>query len=161
MFSLITVTEATSTAFAGTDSKKDLCKENGGEREDGVCDFKSDDEDKADQFMKDVEKIEEFEDEKAALEDDLCDDEDAETTNIEICSSEDLILGEAFAEKYNKENCENHNGEWIDGECDFYKNQMKEGWEVDEDNFYKEVCEDEDEESDKCKKHRLSIEDGE
>ena len=99
MFSLITITEAPSTAFAGTDSKKDLCKENGGEWEDGACDFKTDDEDKADQFMKDVEKIEEFEDEKAALEDDLCDDEDAETTNIEICSSEDLILGEAFAEK--------------------------------------------------------------
>jgi hypothetical protein len=38
---------------------------------------------------------------------------------------------------------------------------MKEGWEVDEDNFYKEVCEDEDEEeSDECKKHKLSIEDG-
>jgi len=85
----------------------------------------------------------------------------AETTNIEICSSEDLILGEAFAEKYNKENCENHNGEWVDGECDFYENQMKKGWEVHEDNFYKEVCEDEDEESDKCKKGRLSIEDGE
>jgi hypothetical protein len=83
----------------------------------------------------------------------------AETTTIEICSSADLILGEAFAEKYNKENCENHNGEWIDGECDFYENQLKEGWEVDEDNFYKEV--DEDEESDKGKKHRLSIEDGE
>jgi hypothetical protein len=67
----------------------------------------------------------------------------------------------SFAEKYNKENCEEHNGEWIDGECDFYENQMKEGWEVDEDNFYQEVCEDEEEESDECKKHRLSIEDGE
>jgi hypothetical protein len=67
----------------------------------------------------------------------------------------------AFAEKYNKENCEDNNGEWIDGECDFYENQMKEGWEVDEDNFYKEVCEEEEKESDECKKHRLSIEDGE
>ena len=89
ILTLITITEAPSTALAGTDSKKDLCKENGGKWEDGVCDFKTDDEDKADQFMKDVEKIEEFEDEKAALEDDLCDDEDAETTNIEICSSQD------------------------------------------------------------------------
>ena len=65
----------------------------------------------------------------------------------------------AFAEKYNKENCEDNNGEWIDGECDFYEYQMKEGWEVDEDNFYKEACKDDD--SDKCEKHRLSIEDGE
>jgi hypothetical protein len=37
---------------------------------------------------------------------------------------------------------------------------MKPGWEVDEDNFYKEACEDKEEESDECKKHRLSIEDG-
>ena len=38
---------------------------------------------------------------------------------------------------------------------------MKEGWEVDEDNFYQQVCKDKDKESDECKKHRLSIEDGE
>jgi hypothetical protein len=37
-----------------------------------------------------------------------------------------------------------------------YENQIKEDWEIDEGNFYKEVCEDE-EESDDCKKHRLSI----
>ena len=37
---------------------------------------------------------------------------------------------------------------------------MKEGWEIDENNFYNEVYEDEEEESDECKKHRLSIEDG-
>ena len=161
IFSIITITEHQQTAFAGKDSKKELCKENGGEWEDGTCDFKTDDEDKADQFMEDVVKIEEFEEEKAALEDALCDDEDAETTNIPLCKSNDLALGQAFAEKYNKENCEDNNGEWIDGECDFYENQMKEGWEVDEDNFYKEVCEDDEKESDECKKHRLSIEDGE
>ena len=95
--------------------------------------------------QKGVEEYEKYvakQEEIAAKEDALCDNEDAETTNIEICSSQDLILVEAFAEKYNKENCENHNGEWIDGKCDFYENQMKEGWEVDEDNFYKEVCDD-------------------
>jgi hypothetical protein len=27
----------------------------------------------------------------------------------------------AYAEKYNKENCEDNNGEWIDGECTFMK----------------------------------------
>ncbi len=48
----------------------------------------------------------------------------------------------SFAEKYNKENCEEHNGEWIDGECDFYENQMKKGWEVDEQEFYEDVCQD-------------------
>ncbi len=68
----------------------------------------------------------------------------------------------AYAGKdYKKELCKENSGEWIDGECDFYENQMKEGWEEDEDNFYKEVCEDEKNESDECKKHRLSIEDGE
>ncbi len=66
--------------------------------------------------------------------------------------------GKAFAEKYNKENCEDYNGEWIDGECDFYENQMKEGWEVNEDNFYKEVCQNDN--SKKCEKHKESIEDG-
>jgi hypothetical protein len=160
ILSLITIIEAPSTGFAGKDSKKDLYKENGGEWKDGTCDFKTDDEAKADQFTEDVEKIEKFEDEKAVLEDDLCDDEDAETINIDICSSEDLTLGQAFAEKYNKENCEEHNGEWVEDECDFYENQMKEGLEIDENNFYNEVYEDEEEESDECKKHRLSIEDG-
>ena len=37
---------------------------------------------------------------------------------------------------------------------------MKAGWEVDEDNFYKEGCEGEEEEPDEYKKHMLSIEDG-
>ena len=37
---------------------------------------------------------------------------------------------------------------------------MKAGWEVDEDNFYKEEWEGEEEEPDECKKHMLSIEDG-
>lgn len=36
---------------------------------------------------------------------------------------------------------------------------MKAGWEVDEDNFYKEECEGEEKESDKCKQ-MLLIEDG-
>jgi hypothetical protein len=61
-------------------------------------------------------------------------------------------------DEYNKENCEDNNGEWTEGECDFFEHQMKEGWEADEDRFYKQVCMD-DEESDECKKHRISIED--
>lgn len=98
---------------------KEYCKDYGGEWDD------------------DREKCEiEDEEERTYYEDDVCDDEDAETTNIDMCSSEDLKFGQAFAEKYNKENCENHNGEWKDSECDFYENQMQEGWEIDEDNFY-------------------------
>jgi hypothetical protein len=102
ILSLITIIEAPSTVYAGKDSEKELCKENDVEWEDGVCDFKTDDEDKADQFTEYVEKIKEFEEEKAAIEDALCDDEDAETTNIEICSSQDFTLGEAFAENTTK-----------------------------------------------------------
>ena len=89
--------------FAGEDSDKSLCKKNGGEWKGNVCDFNTDDEDKADRFMEESEKVRGFQEERADEEDALCDDEDAETTNIEMCSS-DLTLGKAFAEKYNKEN---------------------------------------------------------
>lgn len=98
LFSLTII--AASTAYAEQDFKKETCKDNGGEWEDGVCDFKTDDEDKADEFLKDSEKIEKFEDDKANLEDELCDDEDAEETNIDICQSATL----AFAESDNNDN---------------------------------------------------------
>ena len=39
IFSIITITEPYPTAYAGKDSTKELCKENGGEWEDGACDF--------------------------------------------------------------------------------------------------------------------------
>jgi hypothetical protein len=159
LLSIISITESKTTAYAEEDTKKELCKENGGKWEGGACDFKTDNEDKADQFIENVEKIENFEEEKAALEDALCDDEDAKTTNIKICSSQDLTVDEALAEKYNKENCKDYNGEWIDGECDFYENQMKEGWEVDEQEFYEEICKGDDD-SKECQKHKESIEDG-
>jgi hypothetical protein len=102
ILSLIAITETPSTASVEKDSKNELCKDNGGDWKNGECDFKTDDEDKADEFLADVQKIEEFEDDKAALEDDLCDDEDAETTNIELCSSQDLTLGDVFAENITK-----------------------------------------------------------
>ena len=38
------------------DSKKDLCKDNGGDGKIGECDFKTDDEDKAEEFLDDVQK---------------------------------------------------------------------------------------------------------
>jgi hypothetical protein len=163
IFSIVAITKPYSTVYAGGGTEKELCKENDGNWKDGRCDFKTDDEDKVDQFSDEVDKIRAFEEERTAEEDALCDDEDAETTNIPLCKSDDLTLGQAFAEKYNKENCEDNNGKWDDGECNFYgeKSYENTGWEVDEDNFYKEVCENEEKESDECKKHRLSIEDGE
>jgi hypothetical protein len=86
-FSLLIVVSLIVPVYAGEDSEKSLCKKNGGEWESDVCDFKTDDEDKADQFMEESEKVRAFQEERAAEEDALCDDEDAETTNIELCSS--------------------------------------------------------------------------
>ncbi len=106
---------------ADAQSNKELCKDNGGDWEDGQCDFATDDEDKADKFSDEGDKIRAFEEERAAEEDALCDDEDAETTNIELCKSDDLTLGEAFAskeDKYDKKDCEADQGKWEDGECD-------------------------------------------
>ena len=47
LFSITAITEHYPNAYAEKDSKKELCKENGGEWENGNCDFKTDDEDKA------------------------------------------------------------------------------------------------------------------
>jgi hypothetical protein len=71
--------------YAGIDDKdsKDLCEDNGGDWEDGQCDFKADDEDKADSYLNDMQKIEKFEEEKAALEDYLCEEPDAK---FDICN---------------------------------------------------------------------------
>ena len=118
MLGITAITEPYPTAYAGKDSKKELSKENGGQWEDGASDFKADDEDKVDQFMEDSDKLKKFDEEVAAEEDALCDDEDAETTNIELCKSDDITLGEAFASSnrdYNKEDCEDYYGEWEDG----------------------------------------------
>ena len=160
MLGITAITEPYPTAYAGIDSKKELCKENGGQWEDGACDFKADDEDKADQFMEDSDKLKKFDEEVAAEEDALCDDEDAETTNIPLCKSDDITLGEAFASSnrdYNKESCEDYYGEWEDGECKF-RSESGGGWDANEDFFYKAVCKGDD--SEKCEKHRLSIQDG-
>src|SRR5687768_9809626 len=92
MLGITAITEPYPTAYAGKDSKKELCKENDGNWKDGSCDFKTDDEDKADQFSNEVDKIRAFEEERADEEDALCDDEDAETTNIELCKSDDITL---------------------------------------------------------------------
>ena len=117
---MITITYPQSTAYAGEDIEKELCKENDGEWEDGTCDFDDDDEDKVDKFSNEVDKVKKFEEDKADLEDDVCDEEDAETTNIKLCKSDDLTLGKAFAskDKYDKEDCKADGGKWEDGWCD-------------------------------------------
>ena len=92
-FSLLIIVSLIVPIYAGGDSEKSLCKKNGGEWEGDVCDFKTDDEDKADRSMEEFEKVREFQEERAAEEDALCDDENAETTNIEMCSS-NLTLGQ-------------------------------------------------------------------
>ncbi len=47
IFSITAITEPQQTAYAGKDTQKELCEENGGKWEDGACLSKTDDEDKA------------------------------------------------------------------------------------------------------------------
>ena len=70
--------------YADRDTTKDLCEKNDGNWEDKTCDFATDDEFKADRYLDDLQKIEDFEDDKAALEDDLCEDPDAK---FDICNT--------------------------------------------------------------------------
>ena len=56
IFSIIAITENPSKVYAEKDSKKELCKENGGEWEDVVCDFKTDYEDELCDDAKDTKK---------------------------------------------------------------------------------------------------------
>ncbi len=119
------------------EDKKDLCQDYGGDWEGVACDFETDDEDNADKFTDELQKLDEFEDDKAALEDDLCDDEDAEETNIDICQSATLAFASTDSEEdedekednqpntkeedeqFAKELCESetYKGEWKNGEC--------------------------------------------
>ena len=67
------------------DDKKDLCKENGGDWNDGSCDTNGDDE-KADKFLSDVDRQWEFNEEKAELEDELCDSPE-DSDKFDVCKS--------------------------------------------------------------------------
>jgi hypothetical protein len=99
-------------ATVDEDDKKDLCKDNGGDWEDGQCDFATDDEDKIDAFSDDLAELKKFEEEKAALEDALCDDpEDSE--KYDVCQRATLAYS-----SYDKEDCKADGGDWEDGECD-------------------------------------------
>ena len=62
-------------------------------------------------------KGEELETEIAAQEDALCDNEDADTTKIEICMSDE----QKESKKIGKDECKEVNGDWKYGRCTFYE----------------------------------------
>ena len=99
-----------------------------------------------------VKCIIEDEEERTYFEDAICDDGPTKLCQI----SQNLIL-EAFASSnrdYNEESCEDYYGDWEKGVCKFRDGD----WAANEDFFYKAVCKGDD--SKKCEKHRLSIQDG-
>jgi hypothetical protein len=70
-----------------------------------------------------VEKAEE----KAAKEDAICDNEDADTTDIKLCMSEERLDQSAF--KIDKDECEEANGEWKKDRCTYYEDEQAEAEE--------------------------------
>ena len=73
-----------------------------------------------DKAYKLVEKAEE----KAAKEDALCDNEDADTTDIKTCMSEDRLQQAAF--NIGKEECKEANGDWKKDRCTYYEYEQQE-----------------------------------
>ena len=104
--------------YAGDDedNKKDFCKDNGGDWEDGQCDFATEDEDKVDAFGDDLADLRDFEEEKAALEDALCDDP-KDSEKYDVCQGATLN----FVSSEEEEHCEDNDGEWSKEEksCNF------------------------------------------
>lgn len=83
---------------ADKDTNKKLCEKNGGDWEDGQCDFATDDEDKVDRYLDDQQKIEEFEEEKAALEDALCDNPE-DSDKFDVCQQATLAFASSDKDK--------------------------------------------------------------
>jgi hypothetical protein len=65
----------------------------------------------------------ERQEEKAAQEDALCDDEDADTTDVKKCMSEDRLQQAAF--NIDKEECKEANGDWKNGKCTYYEDEQQ------------------------------------
>ena len=86
--------------YAGDDedNKKDLCEENEGDWEDGQCDFATDDDDKVDAFSDDLAELKKFEEEKASLEDALCDDPE-DSDKYDVCQSATLAFASSDKSK--------------------------------------------------------------
>ena len=121
--------------YAGDDedNKKDLCEENEGDWEDGQCDFATDYDDKVDAFSDDLAELKKFEEEKAALEDALCDDPE-DSDKYDVCQSATLAFAESNSKKedkeFAKELCESdkYNGEWKGGECTNFPDGHDSAW---------------------------------
>ena len=98
--------------YADKDSTKNLCERNGGDYTKNGCDFDDNDEDKADRFGEDHDKLRHFEEERAADEDALCEDSDAK---FDICQSATLAFADTNSK--NEETCSGIGGEWKDDRC--------------------------------------------
>jgi hypothetical protein len=101
----------------------------------------------------------EDEEDRTAFEDQVCDKQGEFPACSKLSATDTKIqdIELAFASNnrdYNEESCEDYYGDWEKGVCKFRGHN----WEANEDFFYKAVCKGDD--SKKCEKHRLSIQDG-
>ena len=67
----------------------------------------------------------------AAKEDAICDNEDADTTDIKICMSQ--VRKHQVENNLDKEECKEVNGEWKNGGCNFYEDEQNHEQQVIED----------------------------
>ena len=120
-----------------------ICKEHGGKIDygSGECMFKNDARNKAINFEKELDDRglgadytaeeeaswnQKEAEEKAADEDAICDDEDADTTDIKLCMSD--RRQQQAAHNYDKESCEQVNGDWNkkkNSGCTFYEDEQQ------------------------------------
>jgi hypothetical protein len=120
-----------------------ICKEHGGKIDygSGECMFKNDSRNKAIIFEKELDDRglgadytaeeeaswnQKEAEEKAAKEDAICDNEDADTTSIELCMSD--RRQQQAAHNYDKESCEQVNGDWNKKKgsgCTFYEDEQQ------------------------------------
>ena len=84
--------------YADKDTNKKLCEKNGGDWTNRGCDFDDDDEDKVDRYLDDQQRIEKFEEERAADEDALCDDPE-DSAKFEVCQSATLAFASSDKDK--------------------------------------------------------------
>ena len=72
------------------------------------------------EYQKYVAKQEEI----AAQEDAICDNEDADTTDIKLCMAEERLQQSAF--NIGKEECKQVNGDWKKDRCTYYEDEQQE-----------------------------------
>ena len=69
--------------------------------------------------------------EAAAIEDDICDDEDADTTDVKSCMSQ--VRKHQVENNIDKEECKEVNGDWKNGGCTFYEDEQEQEEQQEED----------------------------